>query len=63
MSGSSRRGAVRIDCSGWSYPDWRGPVHPPDLAPTVWLAHDQGSAAVGDARVLRNLLSVGVGGG
>jgi uncharacterized protein YecE (DUF72 family) len=28
-----------IGCSGWSYPDWKGLVYPPDLRPKEWFAH------------------------
>ena len=31
-------GAVRVGCSGWSYPDWRGVVYPADASPRTWFA-------------------------
>ena len=31
------RGEVRVGCSGWSYPDWRGLVYPRELRPSRWL--------------------------
>jgi uncharacterized protein YecE (DUF72 family) len=30
---------VRIGCSGWSYPHWRGVVYPPGLPARRWLEH------------------------
>jgi uncharacterized protein YecE (DUF72 family) len=33
-----RRPPVRIGCSGWDYPHWRGSFYPPDLARRQWLA-------------------------
>lgn len=38
--GGSRRtgpGDVRVGCSGWSYPDWRGLVYPADVPTSRWL--------------------------
>jgi len=29
--------AVRVGCSGWSYPDWRGVVYPRELSTARWL--------------------------
>jgi uncharacterized protein YecE (DUF72 family) len=29
--------AVRVGCSGWSYPHWRGRVYPEDIAQRSWL--------------------------
>jgi uncharacterized protein YecE (DUF72 family) len=31
--------AVRIGCSGWNYPDWRGRVYPRGCPPSRWLEH------------------------
>jgi uncharacterized protein YecE (DUF72 family) len=31
-------GEVRVGCSGWSYPDWRGVVYPADSSPRTWFA-------------------------
>jgi uncharacterized protein YecE (DUF72 family) len=36
--GRTRSGDLRVGCSGWSYPDWRGLVYPADLPPSRWLA-------------------------
>jgi uncharacterized protein YecE (DUF72 family) len=30
---------VRIGCSGWNYPEWRGLVYPKGLAQSRWLEH------------------------
>jgi uncharacterized protein YecE (DUF72 family) len=30
-------GRIRVGCSGWSYPDWRGVVYPADLPSTKWF--------------------------
>jgi uncharacterized protein YecE (DUF72 family) len=30
---------VRIGCSGWVYPDWRGVVYPADLPQRRWFEH------------------------
>jgi uncharacterized protein YecE (DUF72 family) len=32
-------GEVRIGCSGWNYPHWRGRVYPEGLAQRHWLEH------------------------
>jgi uncharacterized protein YecE (DUF72 family) len=32
-------GAIRIGCSGWVYPDWRGRFYPRDLKSSAWFAH------------------------
>lgn len=29
---------VHVGCSGWQYRDWRGPMYPPGLPTTRWLA-------------------------
>lgn len=29
---------LRIGCTGWGYPDWRGPFYPPDASPRDHLA-------------------------
>jgi uncharacterized protein YecE (DUF72 family) len=43
MSPRRRRAAalkpVRIGCSGWNYPQWRGVVYPEGLAQRRWLEH------------------------
>jgi uncharacterized protein YecE (DUF72 family) len=31
--------ALRIGCSGWNYPDWRGRVYPRGCPPSRWLEH------------------------
>ena len=31
--------AIRIGCSGWVYPDWRGRFYPDYLAEAEWFAH------------------------
>jgi uncharacterized protein YecE (DUF72 family) len=31
--------AVRVGCSGWSYPHWRGRVYPEGIPPRSWLEH------------------------
>jgi uncharacterized protein YecE (DUF72 family) len=31
--------AVRVGCSGWSYPHWRGRVYPEGIAQRSWLEH------------------------
>lgn len=33
------RGELRVGCSGWSYPDWRGVVYPPGLPQRRWFEH------------------------
>jgi uncharacterized protein YecE (DUF72 family) len=30
---------VRVGCSGWSYPDWRGRLYPEKLPQSRWLSH------------------------
>ncbi len=35
----NRRFSVRIGCSGWQYPHWRGDLYPPDLPQSRWFAH------------------------
>ncbi len=30
-------GKARIGCSGWNYPDWRGPVYPPEEPRRRWF--------------------------
>jgi uncharacterized protein YecE (DUF72 family) len=35
--GTGPHGAVRVGCSGWSYPDWRGLVYPGDLPSSRWF--------------------------
>jgi uncharacterized protein YecE (DUF72 family) len=30
---------VRIGCSGWNYPHWRGLIYPKGLPPSRWLEH------------------------
>jgi uncharacterized protein YecE (DUF72 family) len=30
---------VRVGCSGWNYPHWRGTVYPRGLPPSRWLGH------------------------
>src|SRR5262245_20960562 len=35
----SSRGAARVGCSGWDYPDWRGVVYPADLPRRRWFEH------------------------
>lgn len=37
MSRADPPGNLRVGCSGWSYPDWRGLVYPVDLPPARWL--------------------------
>jgi uncharacterized protein YecE (DUF72 family) len=32
-------GSIRIGCSGWNYPHWRGLVYPRGLPPRRWLAY------------------------
>lgn len=39
---SRRTPAIRIGCSGWSYPHWRGCFYPVDLPETAWFAHYAG---------------------
>jgi uncharacterized protein YecE (DUF72 family) len=34
-----RTPAVRIGCSGWQYPHWRGVFYPRRLSPRAWLTH------------------------
>jgi uncharacterized protein YecE (DUF72 family) len=36
---ATRRGTVRVGCSGWVYKDWRGLVYPQDLPQRSWFAH------------------------
>jgi uncharacterized protein YecE (DUF72 family) len=36
---SGRTHAIRIGCSGWSYPHWRGCFYPVDLPERAWFAH------------------------
>ncbi len=36
---TTRRGSVRIGCSGWSYKDWRGVVYPADAPARTWFTH------------------------
>jgi uncharacterized protein YecE (DUF72 family) len=30
---------LRVGCSGWNYPAWRGEFYPPGVPPRQWLAH------------------------
>jgi uncharacterized protein YecE (DUF72 family) len=32
-------GAVRVGCSGWNYPHWRGLIYPKGLPAKEWLRH------------------------
>jgi len=43
--------AVRIGCSGWSYPHWRGIFYPADLPESEWFGH---YAAVFDTVEINN---------
>ncbi|HZQ66321.1 MAG TPA: DUF72 domain-containing protein [Gaiellaceae bacterium] len=36
---TDRGGAVRVGCSGWNYPHWRGVVYPDGLPARRWLEH------------------------
>ena len=38
----ARTAQLRVGCAGWSYPDWRGVVYPPELPQRRWLDHYQG---------------------
>jgi uncharacterized protein YecE (DUF72 family) len=38
-SGGRRAGTVRIGCSGWSYPDWRGRFYDASLPAAAWFDH------------------------
>jgi uncharacterized protein YecE (DUF72 family) len=31
--------SIRIGCSGWSYPDWRGRFYPAELPESAWFGH------------------------
>jgi len=35
------KGSLRVGCSGWSYPHWRGEAYPDDLPTRLWLDHYQ----------------------
>lgn len=39
MGRKGARARVRVGCSGWVYPHWRGPFYPPDLPEDAWFAH------------------------
>lgn len=34
-----RRGALRVGCSGYQYPHWRGRLYPKELPKRAWLEH------------------------
>jgi uncharacterized protein YecE (DUF72 family) len=36
---TSKKGRVRIGCSGWVYPHWKGDFYPGDLPQKRWLEH------------------------
>src|SRR5690242_16205594 len=38
MPARSRRGHVRVGCSGWMYDDWRGPVYPAGTPKRAWFS-------------------------
>jgi uncharacterized protein YecE (DUF72 family) len=35
---SASRDQIRVGCSGWDYPDWKGPVYPSDVPKAQWFA-------------------------
>ena len=37
------RGAIRIGCSGWTYPHWRQRFYPRELRQTEWFGHYAGT--------------------
>src|SRR4051812_33409423 len=34
-----KQGEVRVGCSGWQYPHWRGRFYPAELPQRAWLEH------------------------
>ena len=39
MTSSTRRGRVRIGCSGWQYKHWKGDFYPAGLSQTRWFEY------------------------